>query len=143
VKIVDKMLRILFARYRRKLGDSNIGSAHFQANNKLAAYLGFLIVAFEIVLLAIIYVPFVKGSAFDSRGTIISAMTIIYIVVTCLLMRGSSVLVRNPPRLTESETLSEARYAFWFRALSLGSFVLSCVFAFILHRLGFPVIPSR
>lgn len=138
--IIDKLFAIIFARYRRKLGDAKIESAWYRANNRVVGYLLFPIAAILYFIFAIIYFPVVKGSAFDHRRPLILVGAAIYVISAFALGRGFNVFLKNPPRLNSEETDAESRFVFWFRAICYGLFGVACLIAFALHDAGFPVI---
>jgi hypothetical protein len=140
VSIVNKLFCIIFARYRRKLGDLNIESAWFQANSKVTAYLGSPIIAAEFLIFLILYFPLIKGTAFDSKPAILALSTAICLLVAYSIGRGFRAYLSDPPRLDAAETSAETRFIFWFRAVSIGLFCSSCLVAFAVHRAGFPFI---
>jgi len=99
VTIIDKLFAIIFARYRRKLGDAKIESAWYRANNRVVGYLLFPIAAILYFIFAIIYFPVVKDSAFDHRRPLILVGAAIYVISAFALGRGFNVFLKNPPRL--------------------------------------------
>lgn len=140
MNILDKLFGIIFARYRRKLGDSKIESAWYQASNKVVAYIGSPILAVEFLIFAIIYFPLVKGSVFDNKRSIVIMGTTIFLVVAYSLGRGFRAFLADPPVLTSTEAPAETRFVFWIRIISFGMSGAACLVAFTLHKAGFPVI---
>jgi len=98
VSIVNKLFCIIFARYRRKLGDSIIESAWLQANSKVTAYLGSLIIAAEFLIFLVLYFPVIKGTAFDSKPAIVASGTAICLLVAYSIGRGFRAYLSDPPR---------------------------------------------
>jgi membrane protease YdiL (CAAX protease family) len=141
VNILDRLFRILFARYRRKLGDSNLEAAWYRASNDLAMYIGSPILALEFAIFVILYIPLIKDSAFDSRQTVLIVGSAIFFACAYSLGRGFRKYLSDLPTLEAGESASDSRFISWFRAVSLGLFGLVCVSAFALHKAGFPAIP--
>jgi hypothetical protein len=139
MSIINKLFCVIFARCRRKLGDSNIESAWFEANSKVTAYLGSLIIAAEFLIFLFLYFPLIKGTAFDSKPAIVASGTAICLLVAYSIGRGFRAHLSDPPRLNAAETSGETRFIFWFRAVTIGVFGLSCLLAFAMHRAGFPI----
>ena len=140
MSIVNKLFCIIFARYRRKLGDLNIESAWFQANSKVTVYLGSLVIAAEFLIFLVLYFPLIRGTAFDRKPAIVALGTAICLLVAYSVSRGFRAYLSDPPRLDAAETSADTRFIFWFRAASIGSFGSSCLLAFAMHRAGFPII---
>jgi hypothetical protein len=135
------LFQILFARYRRKLGDSNLEAAWYRASNDLAMYIGSPILALEFAVFVLLYVPLIKGSALDSRPLILMIGAAVFFACAYSLGRGFRKYLNDLPKLEASESASNSHFISQFRAVSLGLFGLVCVLAFALHKAGFPAIP--
>jgi len=86
VNILDRLFQILFARYRRKLGDSNLEASWYRASNDLGMNIGSPILALEFAVFVLLYVPLIKGSALDSRSSIL--MTGAAVFFACAYLFG-------------------------------------------------------
>jgi len=136
-EVLDKIFEIFFARTRRKTGDSDLERSWRIASNRLAGYLAFPFAAATAVLIVVIYAVSGEGTRIQHRhwGQLIAG-TIAVLVIT-LLNRRFRKYLSIPPALPVAESHADARVVFWFRALSLGSFALTCVIGLMLHIAGF------
>jgi hypothetical protein len=140
MEILDKLFQIVFARHRRKLGDSQLQSAWFQASSKVTAYLGWPIVTAEAILTVLIYSRVIKGTAFDSKRALVIVIATVGIALAYCLSRRFRKYSADPPFLPPAESPAETRFVFLFRAISVGAFVVTCVVGYILHEIGAPVL---
>jgi hypothetical protein len=140
MKIVDRLFEIIFSRYRRKLGESNIESAWYQASNRVTAYISSPILAVEFLILVVVYFPVIRGTVLDSRSALLLTGTGIFLIASFIVGRGFRRFLTNPPSLVSEETRSDTRFVFIFRAVSFGTIGAVCLVAFALHKGGFPAI---
>lgn len=140
MKVVTRLFVIIFSRYRRKLGDSRIDSAWYQANNRVAAYMSIPILAIESLVFVAIYMPVIRGTVFDDRRIIILSGTVIFVITSYVAGRGFRRFLMDPPPLVPMEPSSDSRFVFFFRAISFGMLGLILAIAFALHQAGFPII---
>jgi FtsH-binding integral membrane protein len=137
MEMLDKVFEILFARMRRKTGDSNLERAWRSASNRVVGYLAFPFGAAAVVLVVVIYAVSGEGTRIAHRhwGQVIA--WIAGLLLFLLLNRRFRRYLSTPPILPVAESHADTRLIFWFRAISFGSFVLTCLIGLLLHRAGF------
>lgn len=140
MEMLDKVFLVIFARNRRKKGDSNLESAWYLASYKMSAYIGWPVAAATLVLAAATYALTRAGSpsAHKHLGELMAAA--VWLMAAYLLDRRFRKYLSNPPTLTSQESPHEWRLVVGFRAASLGFFALTCLVGFLLHRAGFHFI---
>ena len=137
LNLLDRVFEVVFARYRRALGDSNVSSAWRRASNKVSAYVAWPVLATVGTLTIAIYSMAGIGTPTEHKGTGQVIAVIAGIATAMLLDRRFRKYLMKPPVLATEESNSEARLVFWFHACAIGIFALAgCVFA-LLHVAGF------
>jgi hypothetical protein len=137
MEILDRVFEILFARMRRKTGDSNLERAWRGANNRVAGYLALPFGAGAVVLVVVIYAVSGEGTRVEHRhwGQVIAWMAGVLVIL--LLNRRFRKYLSIPPILSVAESHADTRLVFWFRAISVGLFALTCLIGLLLHHAGF------
>jgi len=137
MEMLDKVFEILFARMRRKMGDSNLEQAWRRAGNRVAGYLALPFGAAAVVLVVVIYAVSGEDTRIEHRhwGQVIA--WIAGMLLFLLLNRRFRRYLSIPPVLPVAESHADARLVFWFRAISFGSFALACLIGLLLHHAGF------
>jgi hypothetical protein len=137
LEILDKVFEILFARMRRKTGDSNLERAWRSASNRVAGYLALPFGACAVLLVVLIYALSGESTRIERRhwAQFIAAMAGVLVIV--LLNRRFRKYFSIPPALPVAESPADRRLVFWFRTLSFGSFALTCLVGLLLRYAGF------
>ena len=140
METLDKVFLVVFARCRRKLGNSNVESAWRRASNRVSAYIAWPVVASVAFLAVLVYSFTQTGSPIAHKRTVQIVAVIAGILASLLLDRRFRKYLSNPPPLASEESHSERRLVFRFHAISIAVFVLTCLVGFLLHRAGFHFI---
>jgi len=135
--VLDKVFEILFARLRRKTGDSDLERSWRSASNRVAGYLALPFGAGAVVLEVVVYAVSPEGTRIEHRhwGQVIA--WIAGMMAILLLSRRFRKYLSAPPALSAAESHADKRLIFWFRTLSFGSVALTCVIGLLLHHAGF------
>jgi hypothetical protein len=137
MEILERVFQILFARMRRKMGDSNLERAWRSASNKVAGYLALPLSAGTAVLIVVVYAISGEGTRIEHRHWAQLAAVTAAVLVIVLLNRRFRKYLSIPPLLPIAESHADARLLFWFRAISYGSVALTCLIGLLLHHAGF------
>jgi len=136
METLDRVFEAVFARWRRKLGDSNLESAWRRASNKVSAYLLFPIAAATVVLMAVVYSFMGTGTFVEQKKLAQIVGVVVWIAISILLDRRFKKYLLIPPRLAPDESSTARQVVFWFHFISIGVFVLTCLSGYLLHRAG-------
>ena len=136
---LDRIFLIVFARYRRKLGGGSERFAWRQASNKMGWYLIWPTVSITAVLISVAYSVARLGLGAEYRRLMQIAGVVAVLWVAFALDRHFRRYLLAPPRLSPVESPHEARLLFWFRIISICTFVLTGLLAFGLARAGFKI----
>ena len=92
METLDAVFLVVFARYRRKVGDSKLTSAWVRASYTVSAYVSWPVAAATLVLVMITYTVSRTGTPMDHRrlGQITAVM--MWLVIAFLLDRRFSFL---------------------------------------------------
>ena len=136
MQMLDKVFQIVFARFRRRLGDSRVEFAWRRASTTVSGYLVLPIAAVAAILVAIGYAATGAGTHAEHgrTGQFLAMGTTVLVAV--LLDRRFRRFLLVIPLLTPEESREDARCLFRFRVATIGIFVLACAAIFALHRLG-------
>lgn len=134
METIDRVFQVVFARYRRKMGDSNLKSAWRLATNKISGYFIFPVAAAAFVLIAIARVFMGTETSVGNRDTVQIVACIIGVIAGYILDRRFRKYLAVPPALVSPEPHADARLVFWFRMISIGILVLAGVGGFIVRR---------
>ena len=128
----------MFARYRRKIGDSDIIAPWRLARNTVAEYVASAFTGLTVVLVLVVASSAGIGAKADHRhrAQITTVLTWV-IVATWLNRRFQSVLIR-PAVLASNESREERRLVFKFRAICIVLLFGVAVLGFLLGKVGVP-----
>lgn len=134
--ILDRVFELIFARFRRNLGDKQIEFAWRRATNTVSGFLVLPIAAAMLVMVTGVYALTGYGTPVDhGRYRQISGVVVVLLTFVFLNRRFKKYLY-SPPMLTQRESREERLYVFWFRAVAVAIFVLVCVIGFALRKAG-------
>ena len=135
MRLFDQLFVVLFARYRRK--DSNLESAWRRAANRVTGYFVFPVAAATLVLIAFIYSFMRTGTPIEHKRTGEIVAGVAGVVIFYMLRRRFRQYLFVPPKLPSLEARTDTQLVWWFRLISAGIFILTCVTGFLLHRAGY------
>jgi hypothetical protein len=135
VRLLDQLFIVVFARYRRK--DSSLESAWRRAANRVFGYLVLPVAAATLVLIAIIYSFMQSGTPIAHKRTGQIFTGVAGVLVFYMLNRRFRQYLLVPPALPSLEARTDTQLVFWFRLISVGIFVLTCLTGFFLHHAGY------
>ena len=138
--MLDRVFLVVFARYRRKKGDSSLESAWHVASYKVSAYISWPIAAITLVFVVVAYTLVRAGSPIDHKrfGQILAVAA--WLIAAFLLDRRFRKYLADPPALSPEESRIEKQLVLRFQALSFAIFAMTCLIAFLLHHAGFRFI---
>lgn len=131
---LDRVFLVVFARWRRKKGSSNLESAWFNASYRVSTYISWPIAAAALILVALAYTLFRTGSPAAHKHIVQIIGVIAWLLVGFLLDRRFKKFLYDPPALTHDESTSDKQLVLRFRAISLGVFAVTCLVGYLLHR---------
>jgi predicted outer membrane lipoprotein len=136
VKWIDKFFQVIFARFRRQVGDSNLDAAWLRARNKVAWYLGIPLGCGAGIVVALFYSVSKVGTHIEHRraGQLIAVAACVASIL--LLNQRFRKYLSNPPSVPSEESRADARLVFWFRLAVIGIFVVTCLTGILLHEAG-------
>jgi hypothetical protein len=136
MNLLDSLFQIIFARYRRRLGDGNLTIAWRRARTTLLLYLAPSIAAAIAILVVVVYGLTGTGTHLEHKiwGRAIAAPVVILVVVL-LHTRFRRYLLR-PPALSSEETKAQRRLVRRFYLASLAIFCATCLMGYLLRRAG-------
>lgn len=137
VRMLDLVFRIIFARFRRELGDSHLEFAWRRATATVSGMLVLPVAAIAISLTVALYAVTQAGSP-TYRMHVGELLGVIGVVGTFLSLHVHfKKFLTLPPELPEVESLADKRRVLWFRVLSIGTFIVVCLIGFALRKAGF------
>jgi hypothetical protein len=134
VEILDKVLEVVFARYRRRLGDGEVDAAWRSASNTVVAYASWAVVAAACLGLILIS-SLLRLSILQKRSFQVVAV-IAGLTAAFMLERRFRKYLLAPNTLVPAESPADTRLVREFRLLSFGFFGATCLIGFLLHRVG-------
>jgi hypothetical protein len=134
--IVDKVFQVLFARFRRKLGDVNIEFAWQRASNTVSGYLALPSAAVAAMLVTLYYSVTGTGVHADHKRVAQMLAVAITLAAAVLLDRRFKRFLSPASPLTPQEAQGETRCLFWFRAIAIAIVVIACAVLLVLHFAG-------
>jgi hypothetical protein len=140
MEIIDRVFAATFARWRRKLGESNLESAWRRASNSISGLI--LLPTAAIVIPVALFVAAMMHTSYSGveKRTIQVAGVVIWFSVSFLLDRRFRKFLISPPRLEFEEPFVDKRLLMKFRVACVASFVVSCVGGWLVHRAGVSAI---
>jgi hypothetical protein len=136
MEILDRVFQVIFARYRRKLGESNLESAWRRATNRVSGYLVLPIAATAGALVLMMYAFTGAGTAAEHKRSVQMITVVAGVVVFYLLDQRFRKYLQTPPALPSVEARADTQLVFWFRVIAVGIFALTCLVGFFLHQAG-------
>jgi hypothetical protein len=137
VATIDNVFEVIFARYRRKMGDSNLESAWRRASNRVSGYLVLPVATATLVLIVVVYSFLGTGTPAEHKQTGEIIAGIAGVVIAYLLDRRFRKYLSVPPVLASLEARTDTHLVLWFRVIAVGIFALTCLVGFLLHQAGF------
>lgn len=137
MEILDRVFQVVFARYRRKLGDSNLESAWRRATNRVSGYLVLPIAATAGALALIMHAFTGAGTPAEHKRLIQMITVVVGVVVFYLLDQRFRKYLPIPPTLPSVEARADTQLIFWFRVIAVGIFAVTCLVGFFLHQAGY------
>jgi hypothetical protein len=134
---LDRVFQVVFARSRRKLGDANIESAWRTAKSAILGYIGWPVAAASAASVMAFYALLGVGSPAQHRLSIQVAAAGGAVAIALVLDRRFRKYLSAPPPLAPEESSLETRSVLWFRTVSIGVFILTCLVGILLHIAGF------
>jgi putative Mn2+ efflux pump MntP len=134
--ILDRVFELIFARFRRNLGDNQLEFAWRRAANAVSGFLVLPIAAAMLVLVTAVYALTGYGTPVDHRRYGQIAGVVVILLTFMMLHRRFKKYLFSPPVLTRAESREERLYVFWFRAVAIAIFILVCVIGFSLRKAG-------
>lgn len=131
---IDRVFQVTFARWRRKLGDSNLESALRRASNSISGFILFPTAAIVIPLSLVVMAMTQGGYSPAVKRTIQIVGVGVWFSISFLLDRRFRKFLIRPPQLDSKESFVDKRLLMRFRVACIGSFVVSCVGGWLLHR---------
>jgi len=138
MEIIDKVFLVVFARYRRKVGDSDVSAAWRGASNKVTGFLVLPVAAFMVLIALTFY--WIRGieAPIDQHDKFVTQVgaVVIGLAIIALLERRFKKYLLSPPALTSEESRDERMLVIWFRAIAISSFVLVCLIGVFWRKAG-------
>lgn len=136
--LIDRVFVVVFARYRRKTGDSDLESAWRTASFRVSGYLVLPIAALTVLSTLAIYSLKRLGEPIDRQGTLLTqvAAVVIGLLVTVLLDKRFKKYLLNLPELSTDESRAEKLLIVKFRVIAVGIFSLVCAICFLWFKSG-------
>jgi len=133
---IDRVFEVTFARWRRKLGDSNLESAWRRASNSFSSLILFPTAAIVLPLALFGMAMMHRGYSPAVKRTIQMVGVLVWFLVSFLFDRRFRKFLVSPPRLDSQESFVDKRLLMRFRGACIGSAVASCFGGWLLHRFG-------
>jgi hypothetical protein len=140
MEILDKVFEIVFARFRREMGDANLEAAWRRASLRVSAYVGWPIGAALIVLMAVFFSFVAVGAPPEHKRWIQMLGGAIGVLTSIVLDRRFTKYLVAPPSLSAEESRTDARLVFRFRFICYSVVLLTGVVGFLLHESGATVL---
>jgi hypothetical protein len=133
---LDRVFQIIFARYRRELGDGRIEFAWRRTCNDVWWSLAWPTAAVTFILVVLTCVATGAGTLSDHRRYELISGAISFLIVSSLLKQRFKKFLLSAPQVPEVESPSDRRYVFWFRAILRGGAVLVGAMIYAAHEAG-------
>ena len=135
-KILDTVFQLIFARFRRRYGDSQIEFAWRRASYRMAIYTSWTVCALTSILVIGGYTFLKIGTAADHKKVVGIAAGVAVMITAIQLDRRFKKYLASPPPLSPKETPNEARYISYFCVVSVGVLLLVGLILYLLHKDG-------
>jgi hypothetical protein len=136
LRVLDATFEVVFARFRRKLGDSNLQLAWRRASNTVSGYLVLPIAALVTVAVAVVHAVTGGGTHIDHRFSSQIIAIVMVLVTAILLDRRFRKFLDPVPVLVAHESAEDGRRLLWFRISTVGLFLAICAIGFSMHLAG-------
>jgi hypothetical protein len=133
MKALDRIFMIFFSRRRRKLGDARLAAAWQSASFLVSTTIAMPTVAIGLVLMALNMLVTGAGFTLELKQKWQIAVGCIGVISGVLLDRRFKKYLSNPPKLTPTESDDERTLARWFLSLTIATFAVGCVAAFLIY----------
>lgn len=132
---MDRVFVVIFARYRRKLGDAEIDAAWRIASNRVTSFIVLPIAALVVVTTLLLY--WFEGiqssiSQHDKSLTQVVAVLVGLVLIIFLEKRFKKYLL-SPPVLAVKESIEDGMLVVKFRIISVGIFLGVCLLGYFWH----------
>ena len=134
--LIDQIFLTVFARYRRKLGESSVNSAWIRAVGKVSGFLIWPVAAVTCVLVISMYLLTGSGTPADHMRWGKVTTVVSWLAMAFLLQARFTKYLHDPPVLSPAESAGERYTVMWFHLTCIGVFVVLCAAGFALHAAG-------
>ena len=136
MQLVDRVFQVIFARYRRYLGETRLDSAWRRATNTVSAYVAWPVVAASAAVVMGAYSLLDTGAPAQHKRLVQVVAVASGLLTAILLDRHFKQYLSEPPVLAPEESHADAQLVFRFHAICIGIFVMTCALGYALHRAG-------
>jgi hypothetical protein len=138
IPVLDRVFDIVFARYRRKMGDSDSIAPWRLARNTVSGYVATAFTGVTALLVLVIGSAFGLGSKADHKHWAQITGVLTWVLVAIWLNRRFQPVLIRPALLTPHESRHEKWLVFRFRAICIALLVCVGLLAFLLRKAGVP-----
>jgi hypothetical protein len=132
MKTLDKVFVLLFARCRRKLGESNLDYVWRRASTQFDSYISWPLTAAVFLLWILTYSIVKFGSHASHKPTLQIIGVAVWLAAYMSLSMRFKKYLRDPPALAVEESSNERYFLLRFRVASISVYVLTCLVALFL-----------
>lgn len=136
MEIIDKFFELMFARFRRNTGDSQIAFAWTRASYRTTVFILLPVCGCVALTVLCYYSLFKIGTPAELKRSLTIAAAPVGLIVSVLLDRRFKKYLVSPPLVQPRESRAETRYIRLFSAGSLAVFGLICLAAYMLHEVS-------
>jgi hypothetical protein len=136
MQVVDRVFQIIFARYRRQLGETSLEPAWRRATNTVSAYVAWPVVAASAAVVMGAYSLLGTGAPAQHKRLVQVVAVASGLTSAILLDRHFKQYLSAPLALAPEESNADSQLVFRFHAICIGIFVLTCALGYALHRAG-------
>jgi hypothetical protein len=133
METLDRIFLIIFGRFRRKLGNSNIASAWNRANYKVAGYMLWLISSVTMIVVVLSYCLTGGGAPARQKQSAQVIGVVTWFAFSFLLNRRYLKYLSNPPQLAAKESIQDRQLLTQFRIFCVGTFIVTGALGTFLH----------
>jgi hypothetical protein len=136
MQMVDRVFQVIFARYRRQLGETRLEAAWRRATNTVSAYVAWPVVAASAAVVMGAYSLLGAGAPAQHKRLVQVVAVASGLLTAFLLDRHFKQYLSAPQALAYEESHADAQLVFRFHAICIGIFVTTCALGYALHRAG-------
>ena len=136
MELIDRIFLTVFARYRRKLGESELSAAWMRSVTKVAGFLILPVVAVTCILLIAMYLLTGAGTPADHKRWCTMTVIVSWLAMAFSLQARFNKYLNQPPILSLAESVADKHAVMWFRLACNGLFVALVVAGFVCHAAG-------